>query len=176
MKSKLVISLGLVAALWGTQASANTINYQDTLNVVANGPALSFTGGSGNPDWFLLVVGGVSAQVTALVNGGYPDNVPSDYTLSIYNAVNPTPSGNSSNQGSSGVGGLLYTGVASVVSGSLAAGSYLLDVSLNGPKSGYAGTVSAVPVPAAALLFGSGLVGLAGFGRRKEKTQPEVAA
>ena len=36
-----------------------------------------------------------------------------------------------------------------------------------GPHAGYIGVVSAVPVPAAAWLFGSGIIGLIGIARRK---------
>lgn len=54
--------------------------------------------------------------------------------------------------------------------------SYVLDYSSHGPGlSGtlytvhLEGTIGAVPVPAAAWLFGSGLLGLAGFAKRRDK-------
>ncbi len=45
-------------------------------------------------------------------------------------------------------------------------GKFVIDTSLG--KLSYVGTVSAVPVPAAVWLFGSGLLGLVGIGRRKK--------
>lgn len=56
---------------------------------------------------------------------------------------------------------------------SLLAGSYFLDI-YGDSGLGYSGSVSAVPLPAAAWLFGSAAIGLLGFARRRK--QADVAA
>lgn len=55
----------------------------------------------------------------------------------------------------------------------LMAGSYFLDI-FGDSGLGYSGSVSAVPLPAAAWLFGSAALGLLGFARRRK--QADVAA
>lgn len=55
--------------------------------------------------------------------------------------------------------------------GPLAAGTYTLEIQGDVPSFGFAGALietSAVPVPAAAWLFGSALLGLAGVGRKRK--------
>jgi len=76
----------------------------------------------------------------------------SDAAASMFLGIGPT-------------NGLADTGTSGSVAIDLAAGSYNLDIEMT---QNVATTVSAVPVPAAVWLFGSGLIGLAGFARRKK--------
>jgi hypothetical protein len=43
-------------------------------------------------------------------------------------------------------------------------------------NTSYSGTINAVPIPAAAWLFGSALVGVAGIGRRNQSSQQQASA
>ena len=159
-KLKLVLG-GLLVALASMTANASTINLNYT-----NGNAITFT---------------TLGEPVSLVNGLYETvfdvDVANDLTTtnwSIAYVDDPSLGGPLTvelfDQFGASVYGLQQAGLGDsplqFTWSNLLAGDYTLKLTTNNAFAN--GTVSAVPVPAAALLFGTALLGFAGFSTRRK--------
>lgn len=163
----MLAALLLVATPAAMASTLPTLDY--TVNVgIGGGP--QFFGGTINEGqdnvWVNLSgsEGTLTAEVTGYVGTGMSlfswDGGASVGTL-IANAVHT---------GTTALGGEVFS-----LSSFLAAGSYLLQVyGDNGTV--YAGTVSAVPLPGAAILFATALLGAGVVGRKKKQADCKVEA
>lgn len=177
---KVLLGGAILAASVGAQA--DTYNPSDmVLTLSNNGPQINYftsaagldslnlygsVAGDGFDRWKIdlttsgnFVVNGTTGQDTTL-----PYAVLTGATLrdSAFNALTSVSA--------SALGGL--SGL-SLISGNLIAGTYYLDI-FGDAGLGYSGSISAVPLPAAAWLFGSALLGMGAL-RRKQKQDLAVA-
>lgn len=158
-------------------ATLPTFDASNTINVSIGGGAVNYSGDivSGGADYKLINIHG--SQGTA-ANYTTTYNTDSE-SIALYNWDESAP----------GVlGTLIATGTVNwtdpvsgaiqfALSAFLTAGSYVLAITGNNGTS-YSGTISAVPLPGAALLFGSALLGAGVVGRKKlgSKRSEAIAA
>jgi len=159
-KLKYFVGAALFAAASATMASTLPA-FDGTLNVTIGGPAQNFGGsileGETADNWLVNVGPSGSHGLTTAASVTFSSGTTS---MSLYNWTGEV------------LGSLIGTVSAAVQPGSLTlaavldAGSYVLQIA--GPEgTGYGGAVSAVPLPGAALLFGSALLGAGALRRKK---------
>jgi hypothetical protein len=173
----LLAALLIGAAPVTVAATLPTFDVSNTIDVSIGGGAVNYSGN--------IVSDGVDYKlINILGSQGTPANYTTTYntdseSIALYNWDNSAPDA---------LGSLVATGTinwADPVSGAiqfalsafLTAGSYVLAIT-GANNTSYAGTISAVPLPGAALLFGSALLGAGVVGRKKlgSKRSEAVAA
>jgi hypothetical protein len=194
----MAIGIGLGLAFVAAPANASTIWTDiDSLGAIAPSPVAITINGFVNPKAAIPVAISQTApfnqlgQPTSTGSGAFGSFV-FDYTFSLANPAATVSYVSQKNtlvnagsdfelfSGTPGSGTLVEPstltgpGELSLAAANLAAGSYFLQIvgALSGTAHGILTgqlQVSAVPLPAALLLFGSGLAGLMGFGRFKRK-------
>lgn len=135
---------------------------------LANGEAVTFDGSlatitddnvrnaSTSVFWDLEILGGSELYTFGWANNVIDQYNNSDLVTTFYKEV-------------AGVWTSFATFTNSTFGLSLAAGNYQFQLS-GLETTGYSGSISAVPVPAAGILFASALLGAGAFGRRKKKS------
>ncbi|HYA38456.1 MAG TPA: VPLPA-CTERM sorting domain-containing protein [Candidatus Methylomirabilis sp.] len=148
-----------------------------TINPVVNGPVdgNALTNAMGNIESYAINNNGHLSSVNSFVSNT-STNPPTGWTGGTWGTsfggqffFNNAETGFSSGQLMSfiALGATDVTDLSGVpISNTFSNGKWVVDTSLG--KVSYVGSVSAVPVPAAVWLFGSGLLGLVGIGRRKK--------
>ena len=160
----LLVALALCFAPAVMAVTVDAADFDGTVNVAVGGASDNFGGTIDASGWDYLWVNiagtGSSTATSAIFTGGnamqlftYTDNLNGTYDLNwLASAI--------------ALADLPNEGKVFTLTAFLAAGTYVLGLS-GAAGSTYAGAISAVPLPGAALLFGSALFGAGMIGRKK---------
>ena len=108
-----------------------------------------------------------SLMETSVSGSGVSSAANMFFSLTLTDAFNNTAflwNPDELNRGIAGNSSYVFSDVLTTQTGALTGGNYTLNIKMENQVN----AVSVVPVPAAVWLFGSGLIGLAGFARRKK--------
>ena len=171
--------LSLASVSFATSiTSSTTLGSSGSILLVNDGNDVSLTGSLAavgttyiDPSTSALIADSVFYDLTTVNNDGLSvghstlGGSPYDLTYKLFSSLNFTAANQVGTTGTNG----LYLGPL------IAGATYYLELSnLTSEQVGYGVVVSAVPVPAAGILFASALFGAGALGRRKKKAKASV--